>query len=245
MRNLLPALGSALGLALALGACSKAAPDPRGVARDEVLVQISASGRADSRPDEARFTVGVDTIAATSREASARNSATFNKVAAALQRLGVKEDDLQTRSITLSRIDYGPNRGRFQANNLIDIKVRDIKRAGEALAAITEAGANVLSGPNLRVSDPENAGRSAYAAAYRAARGRAEAYARAAGLKVARVLTITDAGTASPYRHYDADAVMMEQAAAPPPVAVTAAPPVQPGITTREVQIRVDFALSK
>ncbi len=143
-----------LGLALALGACAKATPDPRGVDRDEVLVQVSASGRADTRPDEARFTVGVDTIAATSREASARNSATISKVAAALQRLGVKEDDLQTRSITLSRIDYGPNRGRFQANNLIDIKVRDIKRAGEALAAITEAGANVLSGPNLRVSDP-------------------------------------------------------------------------------------------
>lgn len=242
MRNLF----SAVGLVLALGACSKAAPDPRGVARNEVLVQVSASGRADTRPDEARFTVGVDTIAATSREASTRNTATINKVAAALQRLGVEEDDLQTRSITLSRIDYGPNRGRFQANNLIEIKVRDIKRAGEALASITEAGANVLSGPNLRVSDPENAGRSAYAAAYRNARGRAEAYAQAAGLKVARTLTITDAGTSpSPYRHYDVDAAMPEQQAAPPPVVATAAPPVQAGISTREVQIRVDFALSK
>jgi hypothetical protein len=240
MRNPLPVLS----LAFAFAACSKAAPDPRGVARDEVLVQVSASGRADSRPDEARFTVGVDTIAATSREAGARNSATINKVAAALQRLGVKEDDLQTRSITLSRIDYGPNRGRFQANNLIEIKVRDIKRAGEALAAITDAGANVLSGPNLRVSDPENAGRSAYAAAYRSARARADAYAQAAGLKVARVLTITDSSIASPYRHYDVDAAMTEQAA-PPPVVSTSAPPVQPGISTREVQIRVDFALSK
>ncbi len=240
MRNLL----SALGLALALGACSKAAPDPRGVDRDEVLVQLSASGRADTRPDEARFTVGVDTIAATSGAASAQNTATINKVAAALQKLGVKEDDLQTRSITLSRIDYGPNRGRFQANNLIEIKVRDIKRAGEALAAITEAGANVVSGPNLHVSDPENAGRSAYAAAYRNARGRAEAYARAAGLKVTRVLAIRDSViVAEPYP-YAIDAVMAEQAA-PPPVVRTEAPPVQPGISTREVQVRVDFALGK
>ena len=135
MRNPL----SVLGLALALGACSTSAPDPRGVARDEVLVQVSASGRAATRPDEARFTVGVETIAATSGAASTQNTATINKVAAALQRLGVREDDLQTRSITLSRIDYGPNRGRFQANNLIEIKVRDIKRAGEAPAAITEA----------------------------------------------------------------------------------------------------------
>lgn len=238
---------SALPLILAgtLAACSGADPDPRGVGRDEVLVQVAASGRADSRPDEARFTAGVETIAATARAASAQNSATFAKVAAALAALGVKEDDLQTRSITLSRIDYGPNRGRFQANNLIDIKVRDIKRAGEAIALITEAGANVLSGPNLRVSDPENAARSAYAAAYRAARARAEAYAGAAGLKVARVLAIRDGGGGhAPPRYYEGDAVMAEQAAPPPVVAMTA-PPVQPGVSTREVQIRVDFALAE
>lgn len=228
---------------LALAACSAAAPDPRGVGRDETLVQISASGRADSRPDEAGFTAGVETIAPTARAASAQNSATFNKVAAALARLGVKEDDLQTRSITLSRIDYGPNRGRFQANNLIDIKVRDIKRAGEAIAAITEAGANLLSGPNLRVSDPENASRSAYAAAYRAARARADSYAQAAGLKVARVLAIRDGGGgAAPYR-YEGDVLMAEQAA--PPAIAAAPPPVQAGISTREVAIQVDFALTK
>jgi hypothetical protein len=230
-------------LALALAGCSRAAPDPRGVARNEVLVQVSASGRADSRPDEARFTAGVETIAATAAAASAQNRAAFNRVAAALQRLGVKEDDLQTRSITLSRIDYGPNRGRFQANNLVDIKVSDIRRAGEALAAITDAGANVLSGPNLRVSDPENAGRSAYAAAYRAARARAEAYAQAAGLKVARVLAIRDGGNGSPQPYYDMATTGFE--ARPVAPEQVSAPPVQPGISTREVQIRVDFALAK
>ena len=241
MRGLFPTLL----LLPALAGCSRAAPDPRGVGRNEVLVQVSASGRADSRPDEARFTVGVDTIAATSREAGARNGATINRVAAALKGLGVKEDDLQTRSITLSRIDYGPNRGRFQASNLIEIKVRDIKRAGEALAAITEAGANVLSGPNLRVSDPENAGRSAYAAAYRSARARAEAYAGAAGLKVARVLAIRDGGDSGPgpYPYPEEGLTMNAEARVVSPV--SAPPPVQPGIATRQVQIRVDFALSE
>jgi uncharacterized protein YggE len=225
---------------LALMACGEAKPDPRGVDRDEVLVQVSASGRADSRPDEARFTAGVETIAATAAEASSRNSATINRVAAALQRLGVKEDDLQTRSITLSRIDYGPNRGRFQANNLLDVRVKDIKRAGEAIAATTEAGANVLSGPNLRVSDPENASRSAYAAAYRAARARAEVYAQAAGLKVVRVLAIRDAGQGhGPIAYGDAASAMPEETRSVAP------PPVQPGISTSEVQIRVDFALGE
>jgi hypothetical protein len=229
---------------LTLAACSETPPDPRGVDRDEVLLQVSATGRADSRPDEARFTAGVETIAASAAEAGSRNAQTIQKVMAALAGFGVKEDDVQTRSLTLQRIDYGPNRGRFQANNLVEIKVRDIKRAGEAIAAATQAGANVLAGPNLRVSDPENASRSAYAAAYKAARARAEAYAQAAGLKVARVLAIRDEGSAGgpPMRFgYDMDASgeAAAQVSAPP------APPVSPGISTREVRVRADFALAE
>jgi uncharacterized protein YggE len=184
----------ALFLACLLAGCTERRPDPRGVGRDEVLVQISATGRADTRPDQARLTAGVETIAPNSREASRRNSEVINKVLAALEPLGVRKDDVQTRNVSLSRIDYGPNRGRFQANNMIEIRMREVERAGEAIARITDAGANVLSGPNLVVSNREAGNRSAYAQAYKAARGRAEAYAEAAGLKVARVLVIRDSG---------------------------------------------------
>jgi uncharacterized protein len=227
---------------LALASCSDA-EDPRGVDRDEVLVQVAASGRADTRPDEARFTAGVETIAATAAAASTRNNEVINRVVAALRRLGVNEQDVQTRSITLSRIDYGQNRGRFQANNMIDVRVRNLGRAGHAIAATTEAGANVLSGPHLRIADPEAASRSAYASAFRAARARAEAYAGAAGLRVTRVLAIRDAGEVGvPPPYYGDMNLRTEQAAAPvaPPP-----PPVLPGQTVSEVRIRVDFALAE
>lgn len=232
-------LGILFGL-LALSACSDRAPDPRGVARDEVLVQIVASGRADARPDQARFTAGVETIAATSREASRRNSEVINRVLAAVERLGVGKDDVQTRNVGLSRIDYGPNRGRFQASNSFDVRVRDIGKAGEAIAATTDAGANVVSGPNLVVSDREAAGRSAYAQAYKAARARAQTYADAAGLKVSRVLAIRDTGEAGvpqPYS-YAGDMAVEAQAVAPP------APVVRAGVNQSEISIRVDFALA-
>ncbi|MFN3387806.1 MAG: SIMPL domain-containing protein [Allosphingosinicella sp.] len=236
MRAILP-----IGLSLALAACTQAAPDPRGVARDEVLLQVVATGRADSRPDQARFSAGVETIAGTAAEASARNNEVMNKVAGALERLGIGSDDLQTRQITLNRIDYGPNRGRFQANNVIEVRVREVAKAGEAIAATTEAGANVLSGPNLAVSDPEAASRSAYANAYKAARARADAYAGAAGLKVARVLTIRDSGEGGHYGPYPMDATVANEAAPPPVVA----PPVRPGVNSSEVRVRADFALAR
>ena len=102
-------------MSLALAACSQAPADPRGVDRGEVLLQVVATGRADARPDQARFTAGVQTEAATAAAASGGNADVMNRVAAALDRLGVKPDDIQTRQITLARIEYGPARGRFQA----------------------------------------------------------------------------------------------------------------------------------
>jgi len=222
---------------VACAACSRP-PDPRGVARDEVLLQVSATGRTDTRPDEARFTAGVQTIAATAGAASTANNAAMTRVTRAVETLGVKPDDVQTRSITLSRIDYGPERGRYRANNLVEVRVRDLDRAGEAIAAATEAGANVLSGPNLGISDPEAASRSAYAAAYRAARARAEAYAGAAGLRVSRVLAIRDGGGGTvppPYYGRESMDAMATQ---------VSAPPVRPGMTASEVRVHADFALA-
>jgi hypothetical protein len=167
----------------------------------------------------------------------------MERVTRALAALGVKADDLQTRNISLQRIDYGKERGRFRADNIVEVKMRAMDRVGEAVAAVTDAGANVLSGPDLRVSDREGSSRSAYASAFRAARARAEAYAGAAGLKVKRVIAIHDggeSGTPYPYgRSTNMDAAV--QVSAPPPVSG----PFNAGINTTEVRVRVDFALDQ
>ena len=230
-----------LFLLLSLAGCAKEA-DPRGVERDEVLLQVTASGRTDTRPDTARFTAGVETIAPSAAAASAGNNEKMNRVVAGLERLGIKDDDLQTRQISMQRIDYGSNRGQFQASNMVEVRVRQIARAGDAIAAATEAGANVLSGPNMTVSDPEAASRSAYAQAYKAARARAEAYAEAAGLKVSRVLAIRDGGETGVIPYHSMDGRMSAQTAAPPPVSP---PPMRPGMNSSEVRVRADFALSE
>lgn len=225
----------------ALAGCSETPPDPRGVARNEVLLQVSATGSADTRPDEARFTAGIETFGATAAEASTENNRTMARITAALERFGVKEDDLQTRQVSLSRVEYGPRRGRFQANNAIEVRVREVARAGEAIAAATQAGANNVSGPDFRVTDAEAASRAAYAAAYRAARARADAYAEAAGLRVARVLVIRDTEEQGPQPYYHGmDAAM--QVSAPPP---EEAAPVRVGVNTSRVRVRADFALAE
>lgn len=236
---------SALILIVALAACQPAAPDPRGVKSDETLLTVSASGRADTRPDEARLQLGVQSIAASAGEASRANREKMDRVTAVLARVGVKPDDLQTRNLSLQRLTYGKDRGRFQADNIVEVKLRNMGQVGEAVAAVTDAGANVLSGPELRVSDREASSRSAYAAAYRAARARADTYADAAGLEVKRVLAIHDGGQSyvprSYARNFSAEVMAPQAVSAPPPPEEGA--PFSAGINTTEVQVRVEFAL--
>lgn len=225
---------------LPLAAACGREPDPRGVDRGETLLQVAASGRAEARPDEARFTAGVETLGATAAAASTANNETINRVTKALEAFGVGKDDLQTRQVTLQRIDYGKDRGRFRASNMIEIRVRDVGKAGAAIAATTDAGANVLSGPDLRVTDGERTRNVAFAAAFRAARSRAEAVAGASGMKVARVLSIREESGGPPMPYYGAEEMAdasVAQRAAPPPV--------HAGLDTSLVRIQVDFALAE
>ena len=183
------AIAALLAITLAAG-CTPSPPDPRGVGRDEVLLQVSATGTAEAAPDEARFQTGVSSIGASAGSATEANNRIMNDVIGALSTLGVDKADIQTRQLTVQRITYGTNKNKFEASNIVSVRMRDVEKAGAAISATTEAGANVVSGPDLRVADPETASQSAYANAYKAARARADAYASAAGMEVARVLVI-------------------------------------------------------
>ena len=116
---------------LALGACGEKAPDPRGVGHDETLLSVSATGRSETRPDEARFTAGVSTIATSAEDATRRNNETMTKVTEALKAFGVAGKDLQTRQLTVNRIDWGANKGKYEAVNQVEVRMRAVDKAGE------------------------------------------------------------------------------------------------------------------
>lgn len=247
----IPMLLLTLSAPLALAACGSGAPDPRGVDRAETLLSVSASGEAEARPDEAFFMVGVENFGRDGEAASSANRADIAALLSALKATGLPEKDIQTRAVNISRIEWGDRKGQYQAANTVAVTVRDIAKADAAITAATKAGANIMSGPELRMSDPEAAANTAYAAAYANALKRAEAYAEAAGMEVSRVLYIRDAGGMQGNRYFSgaqatardaAEAIeeMSPQTVAPPPP-----PPVSimPGQTTSMVTVQVDFAL--
>ena len=235
----------ALSVLAAVTACAPAAPDPRGVDRGETLLSLSASGEAEAVPDEAFVELGVNSYAAAARAAQAANTKKIEAIVAALADLGVAAKDTQTRNLALQKVDYGPNKGQYQASNVLRVRLRDAPRAGEAVTRATEAGANVIGGPSLRIADPEKANRGAYIAAYSAARTRAEAYAEAAGMKISRVLAIRDGGQGGGYPYPVAERAMISDAMAPRTVSPPPPPSIRPGTTLTRVSVQVDFALEE
>lgn len=238
----------AILLSLLAAACAPSTPDARGVEKGETFLTISATGRAEARPNEARMQLGVTSQGTNAGEASRLNREKMARVTAALTRLGIKEEDLQTRNLSLQRIDYGKERGQYRASNIVEVRMTNVALVGEAVTAVTEAGANVVGGPDLRVSDREAANRSAYANAYKAARSRAEAYADAAGLKIVRVVNIVDGGedgvpASMALEPVAAPAMVMPESVAAPVAPPPPSAPFNPGVNRTEVQVRVDFAL--
>lgn len=234
-------IGALAGLALLLAGCGGGPPDPRGVDHGETLLSVSATGEAESVPDLAYIEIGVEGFAASAKAAGEENSRRAQAIAKALAEFGVEKKDLQTRNLSISRVDYGKRKGQYQASNILRVTLRDGSKAGEAVAAATDAGANVLSGPSFEIADPEKANRGAYIAAYRAARTRAEAYAEAAGMEISRVLVIRDGGMGGgvpmPYAYAAAEEATEAAIDA-------SAPLVLPGTSKVSVSVQVDFALT-
>lgn len=245
-----PRLVPAAATLLVLGACSDKADDARGVDHGETLLSVSATGHSEARPDKAQFAAGIETSAASAKAASEANARKIDEIVGALTAMGVAEKDIQTRALSVNRIDWGDRKGQFAASNTVNVILRDVDKAGAAVAAVTQAGANLMSGPDLTMADPEATANLAYAEAYKAARKRAEVYAEAAGMEVSRVLYIRDAGGQQGNRYFSGAVPL----APPPPVAAYPVAQVEsteesggarimPGQTASDVTIQVDFAL--
>ena len=194
---------TAAGLTLASLTASAQEVRPMMLPADGTLLEVSADGTSTRTPDLAIIQAGVVTQQATAGEAMRQNGARMAAVLAALRRAGVAERDVQTSNIALSpQYRYAQNEPPvitgYQASNQVTVRFRDIAKSGAILDALVREGANNISGPNLTIDKPETALDEARTAAVAAARARADLYAKAAGLRVDRILSISEGGSMPP-----------------------------------------------
>lgn len=184
--------------ALLLASITVAAP---AIAQTEpsagTTLDVSAEGRVSRVPDVATIRAGVVAQAPTAAEALADQATRMAQVLAALKKAGIAPRDIATAQVGLSpqyryRDNQPPVITGYQATNTAAIRFRDIGKAGAILDALVTAGANQIDGPELAVDQPQAALDEARTQAVTRARARAELYARAAGLHVRRILSISE-----------------------------------------------------
>jgi uncharacterized protein YggE len=120
-----------------------------------------------------------------------------------VRRLGVRPEQIQTSELSLGPV-YAPPRPEahsqepqiagYQASNVVSVRLEDLDKIGPVVDAGLAAGANRLDGVYFGLRNDAPARASALAAAVEEARGKAEALARAAGVRLVEIVEIVEGG---------------------------------------------------
>jgi uncharacterized protein len=247
-------------LAVSPAALHAQTPQPEiSIGPASTVLSINAEGETRRTPDIAMFSAGVVTQSATASGAIRDNSARMSAVVAALRQAGIAEHDIQTSTISLNPVFTNPDRDAmirarelgqplppeanirrivgYEARNTVQVRVRNLANMGRVIDTLVSVGANEINGPNFTLDQHQAALDEARLDAVTKGRQRAELYARAAGLRVARILSISETGGYHPMRESIMVTGARMDAVAPPP------PPVAPGELTLGVNVTMQFEL--
>jgi len=204
-------------------------------------LDVSATGEVTRVPDLAIISAGVQTLKPTATAAIEENAARMERVRAALKHAGIEDKDIQTSNLSLNpEYQYDQNRPPrltgYRASNTVSVKFRDLKRTGAILDALVAEGANQINGPSLTIDKPESALDEARAKAIVNGRMRADLYARALGMRVVRLISVSESGGYAVPPPMPMVAMMAERSA-------DASSKIDPGTQQLQVSVAMSFEL--
>lgn len=193
-----------------IGAMSLAAYCATNVCAEDVrTIHVRGEGKATSPPDVATVNTGVVTIAPKASDALAANNEAMKRIMEVLKESKIAAKDIQTSSFSVHPDYERDPRGRtkpkivgYRVTNQVRIRVRKLADLGKVLDALVQAGSNQVSGISFGIDDPTGVLNQARSRAIADARSRAELYAQAAGVRVGKVLTISEQPVQMPRPQY-------------------------------------------
>ena len=113
-------------------------------------ISVSADATIKAKPDLANFSFGVSTNGASASQALTANSAAMRRVIAAIEKEGVAARDIQTQNVNVSpTTDSNGNTTGYSASNSVSVDLHEVLKAGRLITRVTDAGANLESGPTF------------------------------------------------------------------------------------------------
>jgi uncharacterized protein len=190
-----------------LGACASSANTPTDKSAIRTM-NVTGTGKVTLTPNVAYINIGVHTEGSDVNEALASNTSQAQKVADALKALGVDAKDIQTASFNIYPQQLFDDKGqptstKYMVDNGVYITVRDLTKLGSLLNAVVSSGANNINGINFDIANRDEAIAQARTAAIADARKQAEELAKAAGVTLGEVQSISISANPNPTPLYD------------------------------------------
>lgn len=169
------------------------------------LISVSGEGTVAAEPDMATVTVGVTTQEREAADALAANNLAMAALVDVLDGFDIAERDRRSSGFTINpryeRRDNGSGPLSITAyvvSNQMTIRYRDIDRVGQLLDAVVKSGGNSIGSLSFGNTDEAKLRDQARQLAVENAGHRASLYAGAAGGKVGRIVSISEAGAPQP-----------------------------------------------
>ena len=181
-----------IGMILIAGIVVVALVREKIVNSDSNQVTVNGEGKVEYQPDIANIILGAQIDKATTAEEALRLlNEKMNKAIDAIKATGISEGDIKTKTYSLSpQYDYKDGVSSvsgYGANQQLEIKAKDIDQnpgiVSQVVSAASGAGVNQVVDINFEVSNLNDLKQQARIIAIEDARSKAEALARAAGIK--------------------------------------------------------------
>ncbi|MGB9706470.1 MAG: SIMPL domain-containing protein [Microgenomates group bacterium] len=170
---------------------------------------ITVTGEAQTKEKNqiATFTAGVYAVNDNKDQAITEVNQKVNKIIEEIKNFGIKAEDIKTSNLSIYQQEetyYEEGRqktrpGQWRVSNNIDITLRKVDRASDLANLLGKSGANNVYGPNFSLEDVKETETALLKEAIENARKKAEEIAKNSGVKIKRVISISEGSSQTYY----------------------------------------------
>jgi uncharacterized protein len=176
----------------------------------ENTISISAEGKVNTVPDLATVNLGVTMQGDTAAEVQDKSSEKINQIINFVKSQGIKDEDIQTSQFNINpRYNYKDGENTvigYQASQTVVVKIKGVDKStdvvGRILDGATDNGANQIYGVNFSFDDPDDLKNQARKLAIANAKDKAEELAKEAGLRLGKIVSLSESGGYTPVPYY-------------------------------------------
>jgi uncharacterized protein len=225
-------------LAVGVSACDSSSGPTAAADSATRQVTVVGGGQVQGTPDTLTVNASIEFVAPDVNGAMNQTSQRQQAVIDALVGSGIDRKDIRTTQVSLQPQFAGGDSTAivgYRATNSIDVKIRKLDTASQALALIVSTGSDAtrINSVNYSIEDDSQLVKDARARAFDDAKDRAQQYAQLSGLNLGKVISITESGGATPPTPLPS-----------PRGAEMAAVPLEPGQQTVSFSVTVIFELT-